>query len=157
MKKREPIDPFVRAMKYCAYQERCHAEVVQKLKEWEVRESEANGIIAELIQQGFLNDERFAKAFAGGKFRTQKWGRLKIERELKMRNISSVCIGIGMKEILEEDYVKTLNKLIAQKSKEVKGKSALVKNHKIAQWLMGKGYEPEYIWARLKSQNNDPY
>src|SRR5690606_4316583 len=95
-------------MKYCAYQERCHEEVRQKLISREAAYSDVDVVINELIQYNYLNEERFAKAFAGGKFRAKKWGRTKILNELKFRKISPYLLNAAMKEIDEEAYIQCL-------------------------------------------------
>lgn len=99
-----------KAESYCAYQERCQQEVRDKLYEWGLWKNAVENIIAKLIQDNFLNEERFAKAYAGGKFRIKKWGKVKIKLELKKRKISDYCIRQAMKEIDGPDYEKELKK-----------------------------------------------
>src|SRR5688500_741234 len=99
---------LIKARNYCAYQERCQQEVRDKLYEWGLWPEAVENIIVELITDNFLNEERFATTFAGGKFRIKKWGRVKIKLELKKRKISEYCIKQAMKEIDEKDYLKTL-------------------------------------------------
>jgi regulatory protein len=137
-------------MSYCAYQERCHDEVKQKLFDLGVYYEEADVIIVDLITNNFLNEERFAKAFAGGKFRVKKWGRKKIIQELKMKKISDYCIKQGMKEIDAEDYWSVLNQLAEQKMASLKDKNVLVKKNKTSKYLASKGYEMDLIWDVLK-------
>ena len=88
-----------KARKYCAFQERCHQELREKLYSWLLPEKSVEQIISELISEGFLNEERFAKAFSRGKFRIKRWGKNKITNELKRRNISEYSIRKGLKEI----------------------------------------------------------
>ncbi len=137
-------------MSYCAYQERCHDEVKQKLFDLGVYYEEADAIVFDLITNNFLNEERFAKAFAGGKFRVKKWGRKKIIQELKMKKISDYCIKQGMKEIDAEDYWSVLNQLAEQKMASLKDKNVLVKKNKTSKYLASKGYEMDLIWDVLK-------
>lgn len=141
-----------KAQKYCAYQERCHSEVRQKLKEWGQKGKDAEEIISKLIEQDFLNEERFAKLFAGGKFRMKKWGRNKIIQELKSKNISEYCIKTGLQEIDEKGYLKILKEVIQKKAKQLKGLDEFEKNGKIAAFLIGKGYEAELVWELLKKE-----
>ena len=96
---------LIKAESYCAYQERCQQEVRDKLYSWGLHEVQVENVIAELIASNFINEERFAKAYAGGKFRIKKWGRVKISIELKRRKISTYCIKKGLAEIEEEEYV----------------------------------------------------
>lgn len=130
---------------YCAYQERCHSEVKSKCIEIGLRGAEIDEAIAALISDNFLNEERFARAFAGGKFRTKQWGRKKILMELKQRQISAYCIKKGMEEIDGDDYDKTLNTLAAKKYASLRGEQYLKRKYKTMQYLLQKGYEPELI------------
>ena len=140
-----------KAEHFCAYQERCHQEVEAKLKEWLVFGDWAAEVILYLIEQNFLNEERFAKAYAGGKFRTQHWGRMKIKNELKKREISAYCMQLGMKEIDEDDCLKVLAQIASKKKKEIKAKSDWERNNKVSIYLIGRGFEPELVWATLRS------
>ncbi len=142
---------FLKAASYCAYQERTQDEVRQRLKDWNVWGDEAEEVIAELIVENFLNEERFAKVFAGSKFRVKKWGRRKIMFELKKRKLSDFCIKAGMSEIDEEDYYETLTALIEKKKHDYRGEGNEYKlNQKIAQFAVGKGYESNLIWEILR-------
>ena len=111
---------LIKAESYCAYQERCQQEVRDKLYSWGLHEVQVENVIAELIASNFINEERFAKAYAGGKFRIKKWGRVKISIELKRRKISTYCIKKGLAEIEEEEYIKTLQKVAEVKIKAMK-------------------------------------
>jgi len=125
-KRLTPNQATIKAQLSCAYQERCQQEMRDKLYEWGLHSNDVENIIANLISDNYLNEERFAKAFAGGKFRIKKWGRVKIKIELKKRKISDYCIKKGMQEIDEADYIKTLKNILAKKLKEnPKGKSKL--------------------------------
>jgi len=141
---------LLKAASYCAYQERCHEEVMEKLSEWGIYGEDAGNILLKLIEQNYLNEERFAKAFAGGKFRVKKWGRLKINSELTFRKISDYCIRMGMKEIDEDQYLNTLKELAIEKFDSIKEKNPLIKKNKTAAFLMSKGYEPNLIWDYLR-------
>ncbi len=134
---------------FCAYQERTQDEARKKLSEWKVFSDEAEEIIAWLIVENFINEERFAKIFAGGKFRIKNWGRKKIIFELKSRKLSPYCIQSGLLEISEEDYIETIDVLIKKKSDSTNESNSLIKKQKIANYLIGKGYESELIWSRL--------
>ena len=93
-----------RMQKYCAIQERCHQEVYNKLRSLHLGHDDSNQIIAELISDGFLNEVRYAKAFAQGKFRMNKWGRIKIKSAMKQKNVAVKCIELGLAVIEEEEY-----------------------------------------------------
>jgi regulatory protein len=103
------------------------------------------------MEQNYLNEERFAKAFAGGKFRVKHWGRNKIRQELKARHVSEYCINAGMKEIDEDVYMETLKTLASEKLESIKEKNPLARKNKTAQFLMGKGYEADLIWDILRT------
>ncbi len=133
------------ARKYCAYEERCQQQVRDKLYEWELHQKEVEQIISQLITEGFINEERFAKAFARGKFRIKKWGRIKIKHELKKHRITDYCIKSGLKEIDEKEYSKTLKELAEKKSKLIKEKHPLKKKYKLMNFLIGKGYESDFV------------
>ncbi len=144
-----------KAQKYCAYQERCQWEMERKLKDWQVDEEIIDQVIAELIMQNFINEERFAYQFAGGKFRIKHWGKLKIKAELKMRQISKYSINKALEGIRDEEYLLTLQNLISKKGKEIQVKNKFEKTQKIAQYLYSKGFENELIWNNLKSIENE--
>lgn len=141
-----PQQALLKLAAYCAYQERCHEEVREKLSELGVYGEEAEFIIYELIQQNYLNEERFAKAFAGGKFRIKKWGKNKIRMELKQKKVSDYCIQQGLKEIDNEAYYDTLNELGKDKFSSVKDNNPLIKANKTASYLISKGYETDLVW-----------
>ncbi|MET0391516.1 MAG: regulatory protein RecX [Chitinophagaceae bacterium] len=135
---------------FCAYQERCHAEVRDKLYELGVWKKEHDAIIASLIEDNYLNEERFAIAYAGGKFRMKGWGRVKIRYELKQKQVSEYSIKKAMKQIDEADYLKTLNKLAAERYASLKGGQHLVRKKKTIDYLLQKGYEPDLVGAAVR-------
>src|SRR5215475_10354937 len=100
---------------YCGYQERCHSEVREKLYELGVWKKDHDEIIATLIEENYLNEERFAIAFAGGKFRVKQWGRVKIKYELKQKQVNDYSIRKALQQIDEKKYKTTLHKLTAEK------------------------------------------
>ena len=136
--------------KYCAYQDRCHQEVRSKLLNLQVYGDDLEEIMAELITENFLNEERFARSFARGKFRLKHWGRQKIERELKLRNISDYCRRKAFEEIEDDDYSAALRKLTLKKALQVRAVDTFIKRRKIAQYLINKGYEPPLVWSVVK-------
>ena len=132
---------------YCSYQERCHAEVKEKLYSFGLFKQVVEECISQLIEENYLNEERFAIRFASGKFRMKQWGRQKIKQALKLKRVSEYCIRIGLQEIDQEQYIKTLNKLASQKWRAIKGQgiTKFVKTQKTTVWLLQRGYEPELI------------
>jgi regulatory protein len=136
---------LVKAESWCAYQERCQQEVRDKMYSWGLHANEVENVIAELISKNFLNEERFAKAYAGGKFRIKKWGRVKIRMELKRRKLSEYCIKKGMAEINEDDYRYTLKKLAQEKMKATKERDSMKKKYKVMSYLASKGYESDLV------------
>jgi regulatory protein len=140
-------------MRYCAYQERCHQEVRKKLIQLGVIPDWREEVIVELIQENFLNEERFARSFTRGKFRIKKWGRLRIKKELKSRNISDYCIRKALDEEIEaEDYEHTIIALIEKKHNQLPEEDKYRKKHKIAQHLIRKGFESNLVWEHLNKQ-----
>ncbi len=140
---------LIKAAAFCAYQERTQQEVRQRLSEWGYYGDEAEEIIAELIGQNYLNEERFAKAFAGGKFRVKHWGRRKIEQELKARGLSKYNIQQAMKEIDDDPYRQTLRDLIDKKREQINDDNPLVIKQKLVRFALSKGYESDLIWQML--------
>jgi regulatory protein len=131
---------------YCAYQERCHAEVREKLRSFAITEEMTEEILAQLVEENYLNEERFAIQFAGSKFRMKNWGKVKIKHALKQRQVNEYCIAKAIKAIDENDYLRTLNKLAAQKINSLKGEQNLVvKKKKVQDYLLQKGYEYEMV------------
>lgn len=136
--------------RYCAYQERSHHEVKEKLFSLGLSSDEVDQILSKLITEGFVNEERFAKAFAGGKFRTKKWGRIKIEKELNALGLSARCVSSGMKEIVDEDYQKTLQQLLEKKNNLISEADPFARKNKLATYAIGRGYEPDLVWKLIK-------
>lgn len=150
IKRISPTEAFVRACRYCAYQERSHREVKTKLFSFGLFPSEVDQLLARLITEGFLNEQRFATAFAGGKFRMQKWGKIKIMHALEAHGVTSRCIRTALGEIESADYRKTLENLLRKKISSVKGDHPALVKRKAAAFVIGKGFEPTLVWDRLK-------
>ena len=130
---------------YCAYQERCHSEVKEKLYQLGVWKKDHDEIIASLIEENYLNEERFAIAYAGGKFRVKQWGRVKIKYELKQKQVSDYSIKKAMKQIDEEEYLSVLNKLAKEKYAALKSEQYLVRKKKTMDYLLAKGFEADLV------------
>ncbi len=141
-----------KAANYCVYQERTQDEVRKRLRDWKVYGDDAEEIIAWLITENYLNEERFAKAFAGGKFRVKKWGKNRILAELKARKISKYNLDQAIKEIPFEDYVLTLENLIIKKTEDVKTEPNFLKRkQKVFNYLISKGFESNLILETIKT------
>lgn len=141
----------LKAADYCAYQERSQQEVRDKLYSYGLHYNDVEEVISELITENFINEERFAQAYVGGKFRIKKWGRLKILQGLKQHRISDYCIKKGMQEISDEDYLSTIESLIDKKRSSINVENQFVANQKIAAYLHQKGFETNLIWEILRN------
>ena len=144
----------LKLMQYCAYRDRSHKEVEDKLREMRMIPAACEQIIVQLMQENFLNEERFARSFVRGKFRIKKWGRIKIKQELKFREISAPLIKIALTEIDEKEYFKTLTTLAEKKNTLLKEKDPFKKRKKLGSYLLQKGYESALIFEVL--DNIDP-
>jgi regulatory protein len=136
---------------YCTYQERSHFEVIQKLWELKVRKTDHDEIIAMLIDEDYLNEERFAIQYAGGKFRMKEWGRKKIQYGLREKKVSDYSIKKALAAIDEDDYLKVLGKLAEEKFNSLKGEQYMERKKKTIDYLIQKGYEYELINKTLTS------
>jgi regulatory protein len=130
---------------YCGYQERSQYEAVQKLYELGVPKNEHDDILSSLIEENYINEERFATQYAGGKFRMKDWGRKKIYYGLKEKKISEYCIKVAMKSIDEEEYTKTLLQLAEKKHQSLTDEHYLTRRKKTMDYLLQKGYEPDLV------------
>jgi len=132
--------------RYCVYQDRCHKEVEQKLNEYDLIPVAKETILLHLLEHNFLNEERFSKSFARGKFRIKKWGKQRIIRELKFRNVSEYNIKTALKEIDEKDYQKTLYELVEKKNESLTETNVFKRKKKIIDFLRYRGFESELIY-----------
>ena len=139
---------------YCGYQERCHSEVKEKLYSLGVWKKEQDEIIAALIEEKYLDEERFAIAFAGGRFRLKQWGRVKIKYELKQKQVSEYSIKKALKLIDEADYLKVLQKLATEKYAILKDEQYLLRKKKTMDYLLGKGFEMELVRRMIEKVNH---
>jgi regulatory protein len=130
---------------WCAYQERSHFDTRIKLKSYSLTDTEIEFIIAELISNNFLNEERFACAYARGKFRIKKWGKNKILSGLRAHRISEYCIKKAMKEIDDEEYLQTLTSILKSKSILIKEKNPFHKKIKLTRFALSRGFENDLI------------
>jgi regulatory protein len=146
-----PTEILNKIFAYCAYQERCRKEIQQKLQNLGAFYDEIEDILTYLEEEGFLNEARFAKAFAGGKFRVKSWGRLKIRNELRKKGIADSLIEDALRaEISEDDYQEALLRLISKKQASGGSPPTMTEKKKIIRHLQQKGYEWEAIYAALE-------
>jgi len=134
---------------YCSYQDRCHKEVVSKLKTFNINIQNSNQIISNLIRDGYLNESRFSKSFVRGKFNFKNWGKIRISNELKRRNISSYNINHGLKEIDEKDYEQKLEELFTKKLSSLSKLTSFEKKKKIISYLLYRGWESNLIYSKI--------
>lgn len=136
----------IKLMQFCAYRDRSHKEVEEKLKEMKMIPAAQEQIIIQLMQENFLNEERFARSFARGKFRIKKWGRNKIKQELKFRDISTPIIKLALTEIDETQYNATMVELAEKKLALIKETNEFKRKKKLADYLLQKGYESPLVY-----------
>ena len=134
---------------YCSYQDRCHKEVIAKLKTFEVKSNESNQIISNLIKENYLNESRFSKSFVRGKFNIKNWGKVRIINELKFRNISPYNITLGLNEIDDQDYMKKLEDIFNKKLSSLSNLSSPLKKKKIISYLLYRGWESNLVYSKI--------
>lgn len=144
-----------KAERYCAYQERSHKEVVQKLYDLRATKEEIDEVVVHLIEHDFLNEERFARSFARGKHSIKKYGRIRIINELKFRNISAYNIKKALEEISDEMYQNTFTELSDRAWHSIPEKNSLKKKKKFCDFLLRKGYESELVYEAWKKYANE--
>lgn len=135
---------------YCAYQERCHEEVIQKSRSLALSNSETDEVIVYLIANNYLNEERFAQSFARGKHRIKHWGKIRIVNELKFRKISQYNINTALKEITETEYANTFHSLAERIWETISEKNVMKKRKKFCDYLLRKGFESNLIYEKVK-------
>ncbi len=142
-------EALAKLQSYCAYQDRCHKEVAQKLKEMRMISQASEQIIIALIEGDFLNEERFSMAFVRGKFKIKKWGRRRLASELKQRNISKFLIQKALGQISERDYKATFEALVHKKAESITGGSIAKKRKKLADYLLYRGWEAHLVYDKI--------
>ena len=139
---------------YCAYQERCHDEVVSKLRTMKLSTNEIDEIIVHLINSNFLNESRFACSFARGKHRIKFWGRIRIVNELKFRNISQYNINLALKEFTAEEYQITLDTLAQRNWESIRESNVQKKRKKFCDYMLRKGFESNLVYEKVRELEN---
>ncbi len=136
---------------YCAEQDRCKFDVNQKLIKWGIDNISIKNILNNLIEEKFIDEIRYAKSFARGKFKIKKWGRIKISNMLRSKNISESNIIKGISQIDIEEYTETLLRIIEKKEKLLKQDNPIIKKNKLFQYLKQKGFENDLIWDNINN------
>ncbi len=142
---------LIKIQKYCAYQERCHKEVIDKLYTFGLWKDQVDSIILKLIEENFLNEERYAEAYVSGKFRFKKWGKTKIKLKLKEKQVSEYCINKALKIIEDTEYQEVIQHLIKKKIEDYSKKhSGYQLKVKLTNYLLQKGFEYEKIKVEIE-------
>jgi regulatory protein len=150
-----PKEALQKLEHFCAYQERCHAEVVTKLYSLKMTTDEIDSIVVQLIEGNFLNETRFACSFARGKHRMKSWGKIRITNELKARQISSTNITLALKEISADEYETTFNNLAERCWNGIQEKNSLKKRKKFCDYMLRRGYESNLVYDKVKDLENN--
>jgi len=146
-KKYFTVDEIKRKLEnYCVYQDRCHKEVEQKMWEFNLIPEAKELILLSLMKDNFLNEERFSKSYARGKFRIKSWGKQRIVRELKFRDISAYNIKTALKEIDEAEYLKTIYRITENRNDVITEPNIYKRKKKLIDFLMRKGFENDLIF-----------
>lgn len=147
-------EALVKLQKYCAYQDRCHKEVEQKLKQMHMIPEAIERVIVDLIQDNHLNEERFAKAYVRGKFSIKKWGKVRLTLELKQRQVSQYVIKTALAEIDPEEYIHTFHKLAEKKALNMSESNPFIKKKKLADYLIYRGWESHMVYDKVNALIN---
>lgn len=149
----EPEIALMKMQNWCAYQERCQQDARHKLYEFNLSPDIVEQIISKLVEDNFINEERFAIQFAHGKFHIKNWGRIKIKQELKQKRISDYCLKKAMLQIDDDEYIRTLKKLITTKQKLISEKNPIKLKFKLMNYALSKGYEKDLVMQVLNFEN----
>lgn len=150
LQKSYTVDEALKKMeRYCSYQERCHKEVVQKLRSMRMIPEAIDHIVVALMNNNYLNEERYAKAFVSGKFRIKKWGKQRLTRELKQKEIGKTLINIALKTISDAEYLQTFHELAEKKAISIKETNVLKKKKKLADYLFYRGWESHLVYDKV--------
>ena len=139
-----------RLKNYCALQDRCQWDVTQKMKEWGLLEMTQNHILEILIQEKYVDEERFTQSYCRGKFLIKKWGKVKITNELKKKKISDICIKKGLEEIDLTEYDLLLENLLTKKNETLRDKNHFTRKSKLARFLIQRGFEGNLVWDKIR-------
>ncbi|WP_369410872.1 regulatory protein RecX [Desertivirga brevis] len=138
-------DALLKAEHFCAYQERSHQEVRDKLYSFKLTTPEVEELISQLIENNFLNEERFAIAYANGKFRMKGWGKLKIKQGLKLKRVSPKLIELALRQLDGNEYLGKLKGILEKKDASLKEADTFKRRQKLVNFALSKGYEKDLI------------
>ena len=138
-----------RLRNYCASEDKCKWDIIKKMRAWGLLKISQDHIIELLIQEKYIDEERYSRSFCRGKFKIKKWGKIKITNELIKKKISERCINKGLEEIEETEYLQELHKQYQKKKALLKESNLFIKNKKIATFLITKGYERNLVWNKI--------
>ena len=147
-----PKEALEKLRKYCAYQERSYKDVHDKMWDLKIPAEWRDDMILGLMQENFLNEERFARTYARGKFNIKKWGRVKIIQGLKRHRISKKCIQLGLSEMDEDEYLEVMQHTIELKRSKLKEKNQWKRKSAIYQFVTGRGFEGNLVSDALKER-----
>jgi len=147
---RDQTTAYNKAAFLCSKSEHCTFEIMEKLKLWGLSPEDADPVIKKLVDEKYIDDERFARAYVKDKFRFNHWGKQKIAFMLRSKNISSEIVELAFEEIEDENYSNELRKLLTGKEKSVKAKDPFDKRNKLMRFAMGRGFESGEIYNALK-------
>ena len=149
-KKTYTVEEALKRMeRYCSYQERCHKEVVQKLYSMYMIPEAIDHIVVKLMQDNFLNEERYAKAFVSGKFRIKKWGKYRLTRELKQKDIGKTLINMALQTITEQEYLETFHALAEKRAENIRETNVAKQRKKLADYLLYRGWESHLVYDKV--------
>ncbi|TDU43698.1 regulatory protein [Gelidibacter sediminis] len=144
-------EAYKKMERYCSYQERCHKEVIQKLYTMRMIPEAVDHIVVQLLQDNYLNEERYAKAFVSGKFRIKKWGKQRLKRELKQKDIGKTLIIMALNTISDQEYLETFHALAEKKAETIRETNPLKKKKKLADYLFYRGWEIHLVYDKVNA------
>ncbi|MFV0540433.1 MAG: regulatory protein RecX [Aestuariibaculum sp.] len=142
---------------YCAYQERCHSEVINKLEQMHMIPEAIDVVVVHLIENNFLNEERFAKSFVSGKFKIKGWGKNRLTLELKKKGIGKTNINLALTEIDDDDYLNHFNNLANKRANTIKESNSYKKKKKFIDYFLYRGWEPYLVYDKANELINNRY
>lgn len=141
---------FSKAAFLCSRSEKCTSEIREKLRQWELSDDQLVPVLKKLLDEKYIDEERFARAYAKDKFRFNRWGRQKIEYMLCSKQIPHEIIELAMEELNEDSYAEKLRQLLSEKAKSIKGKDQFDRRNKLVRFAMSRGFEMNSIYNALK-------